>query len=264
MQQGMRISASGAMVALYRTDLHAANLANVNTIAFKPDSASTQSRLVVREEDDLPFLPSDPLLEQLGAGVLAGPRRVSFEQGPLQTTGNDLDLALEGEGFFLVRMNTPEGEATRLTRDGRFTLDDRGQLVQATTGLAVLSPGGGPVVLPEGVGKVTIDHQGVMYDERGGALGQIGVIGVPDPGQLHKAGEGLYEAPPQVLAAANAQPIMTGVRVHQGMLEGSGVDPIRAMMEVTNAGKAVSSNARMIGYHDQLLDQAINTFARVG
>jgi len=264
MQQGMRISASGAMVALYRTDLHAGNLANVNTVAFKPDSASTQSRMVVREEDGLPFLPSDPLLEQLGAGVLAGPRRVSFSQGPLESTGNDLDLAIEGKGFFQVSMSTPQGEETRLTRDGRFTRDDRGRLVQVTTGLPVLSAGGAPIALPPGMGKITIDQQGVMYDERGALVGQIGVIAVPDPQDLHKVGHGLYKASPQVLAAANAQPLLTGVRVHQGMLEGSSVDPIRAMMQVTQAGKSVSSNTRMIGYHDQLLDQAINTFARVG
>lgn len=264
MQQGMRISASGAMVALYQTDLHAGNLANVNTVAFKPDTATTQGRMVVREEDGLPFLPSDPLLEQLGAGVLAGPRRVTYDQGPLQTTGNDLDLAIEGDGFFVVGVSTPQGEQPRLTRDGRFTRDDLGRLVQAASGLPVLSPGGGPVILPEGVGSVTIDHQGVMYDERGGALGRIGVVSVPDPSELHKSGEGLYEASPQVMAAANAQPLATGVRVHQGMVEGSAVDPIKAMMAVTNAGKAVSSNTRMIGYHDQLLDQAINTFARVG
>lgn len=263
MQQGMRISASGAMVALYRTDLAAANLANVNTTAFKPDSAVAQSRAVVREEDGLPFLPSDPLLERLGAGVLSGPRRTSFEQGPLQSTGNDLDLAIEGKGFFMVGVATPEGEQTRLTRDGRFTRDDRGVLVQSASGLPVLGPGGAPVVLPPG-GSVTIDSQGFMYDTDGGVLGQIGVVSVPDPGQLDKLGEGMYAAPPGVLEAAVAQPLATGVLVHQGMLEGSAVDPIKAMMEVTTAGKSVASNTRMIGYHDQLLDQAINTFARVG
>lgn len=262
MQQGMRISASGAMVSLYRTDVAAGNLANVNTTAFKPDSATAQSRVSVREEDGLPFLPSDPLLERLGAGVLAGPRRVSFQQGPLQQTGNDLDLAIEGAGFFLVSVASPDGVQTQLTRDGRFTRDDRGLLVQSTSGLPVLSPGGGPVVLPDE--PVTIDAQGFIYDQDGAALGQIGVVSVPDPSQLHKRGEGLYEAPPRVLDAAIARPPQRGVLVRQGMLEGSAVDPIAALMEVTNAGKSVSSNTRMIGYHDQLLDQAINTFARVG
>ncbi|OAB63965.1 hypothetical protein AY599_16330 [Leptolyngbya valderiana BDU 20041] len=262
MQQGMRISASGAMVSLYRTDVAAANLANVNTTAYKPDRAGAQSRTVVRAEDNLPFMPSDPLLERLGAGVLAGPRRVSFEQGPLQPTGNNLDLAIEGDGFFLVSVATPQGEQTQLTRDGRFSRDDLGRLVQSATGLPVLSPGGGPIVLPDG--PVTIDGQGFVYDQAGAALGQVGVVRVPDPAQLHKRGQGLYEAPAAVLDGAIAQPLQTGVLVHQGMLEGSAVDPISALMEVTNAGKSVSSNTRMIGYHDQLLDQAINTFARVG
>ncbi|MEQ8317355.1 MAG: flagellar hook-basal body protein [Phycisphaerales bacterium] len=262
MQQGMRISASGALVSLYRTDVAAANLANVNTTAFKPDSATALGRTVVRAEDGLPFMPSDPLLEQLGAGVLAGPRRVSFEQGPLQETGNDLDLAIEGDGFFLVSVATPDGQQTQLTRDGRFTRDDRGFLVQSTTGLPVLSPGGGPIALPDE--PVTIDVQGFIYDEDGGMLGQVGVVSVPDPSRLHKRGEGLYEAPQQVMNEAIGQPLQSGVLVRQGMLEGSAVDPIKALMDVTNAGKSVSSNTRMIGYHDQLLDQAINTFARVG
>ena len=262
MQQGMRISASGAMVALYRTDVLAANLANVNTVAFKPDSATTQSRLVVRAEDDVQYLPSNPLLEELGAGVLAGPKRTSFQQGPLQTTGNDLDLAIEGDGFFLVGVQTPRGQETRLSRDGRLTRDDLGRLVQSTTGLPVLSPGGSHIVLPDE--PITIDHHGFMYDDRGNALAQVGIATPQDPNGLKKLGEGLYEAPPQVLAAANTQPLTTGVRVHQGMVEGSAVDPVKAMMDVTRAGQSVGSNSRMIGYHDQLLDQAINTFARVG
>jgi flagellar basal body rod protein FlgG len=262
----MRISASGAMVALYRTDVAAANLANVNTVGFKPDSAGAQSRVVVREEDNLPFLPSDRVLEQLGAGVLAGPRRTSFEQGALQSTGNDLDVAIEGDGFFMVGVGGVGGEdgaKTMLTRDGRFTRDDRGHLVQAASGLPVLGPGGSPIVLPMDA-TVTIDAHGFMYDQAGGPLGQIGVISVADRSQLHKQGEGLYAVPPELLESAIAQPLVTGVLVHQGMVEGSAVDPIKAMMDVTSAGKSVASNTRMIGYHDQLLDQAINTFARVG
>jgi len=262
MQQGMRIAASGAMVAMYRTDVLAANLANVNTVAFKPDSASVQGRMVVREEDDLGYMPSDPLLEQLGAGVLAGPRRTSFQQGPLQATGNDLDLAIEGDGFFLISVQTPEGAQTRLSRDGRFTRDDQGRLVQSASGLPVLGPGGSPIQLPPG--PVTIDHQGLMYDTDGNPLAQIAVTAPADTSQLVKRGEGLYAAPPQVLAGADNQPLSSGVRIHQGMVEGSAVDPIQAMMRVTQAGKSVGSNSRMMRYHDQLLDQAINTFARVG
>ena len=262
MQQGMRIAASGAMVALYRTDVLAANLANVNTVGFKPDSATTRSRLPVRQEDNLGFMPSSPLLEQLGAGVLAGPKRVSFDQGPLETTGNDLDLAIEGDGFFLVGVQTENGTETRLSRDGRLTRDDLGRLVQTVSGLPILGPGGSPIQLPPG--PITIAHQGAMYATAGNQLAQIAVASLPSTDQLKKLGEGLFAAPPQVLAAASTQPLATGVRVHQGMIEGSAVDPIRAMMDVTQAGRSVGSNSRMIGYHDQLLDQAINTFARVG
>ena len=237
MQQGMRIAASGAMVAMYRTDVLAANLANVNTVAFKPDNANAQSRMVVREEDGLGYMPSDPLLEQLGAGVLAGPRKTSFEQGPLQSTGNDLDLAIEGDGFFLVAVQSPDGAQTRLSRDGRFSRDDLGRLVQSASGLPVLGPGGSPIQLPPG--PVAIDHKGFMYDTDGNPLAQLAIAVPPDTSQLKKLGEGLYTAPPQVLADAGSQTLATTVRVHQGMVEGSAVDPIQAMMRVTNAGKSV-------------------------
>lgn len=260
MQHGMRIAASGAMVALHRTDVLANNLANVDTIGFKPDNAIARSREVVRVEDNLAFLPSDPLLERLGAGVLAGPRRTSFRQGPMQTTGNPLDLAIDGKGFFMVRLETDQGAQTALTRDGRFTRDAQGRLVQSATGMPVLGPGQQPIFLPEG--PVTIDHHGRINDADGNTLATVGVLHVEDPHVLNKRGEGLFTAPPQTLRGPT-DALAFGARVHQGMVEGSAVDPIRAMMDVTDAGRSVSGNSRMIGYHDQLLDQAINTFARV-
>ncbi|MEO1009332.1 MAG: flagellar hook basal-body protein [Planctomycetota bacterium] len=258
MVQGFRIAASGAMVALHRTDVLAANLANVNTIGFKPDSAAARARDVVRVEDGVGFLPSDPLLERLGAGVIAGPPRVSFAQGPLQRTGNDLDVALEGEGFLAVRSTTSsEGELLRLTRDGRLTRDDRGLLVQAASGLPVVNAAGQPIALPEG--KIVVDGDGTIRDPGGGVIDRLRLVGVPNTAVLRKLGESLYSAPPEVIDGQVPPP----ARVRQGMLEGSAVDPVRAMMDVTNAGRSVSGNARMIGYHDQILDQAINTFARV-
>ena len=260
MQHGMRIAASGAMVALHHTDVMANNLANVNTVGFKPDNAMVRSRAVVRIEDDLPFLPSDSLLERLGAGVLAGPRRTSFRQGPMQTTDNPLDLAIEGTAFFMVRLETDQGAQTALTRDGRFTRDAMGRLVQSATGMPILGPGQQPIFLPEG--PVTIDPHGRISDTQGNTVATIGVLHVEDPHALHKQGEGLFLAPPQAFQGAT-DALASGARIHQGMLEGSGVDPIRAMMEITDAGRAVAGNSRMIGYHDQLLDQAINTFARV-
>lgn len=260
MQHGMRIAASGAMVALHRTDVLANNLANVNTVGFKPDNSTTRSRAVVRVEDNIQYMPSNPLLERLGAGVLAGPRRSSFRQGPMQTTDNPLDLAIEGKGFFMVRLETEQGAQTALTRDGRFTRDDQGRLVQAASGLPVLGPGQQPIFLPEG--PITIDHNGRINDEDGNTLATIGVLNVEDPHTLTKRGEGLFTAPPQALEGTT-DALASSARVHQGMVEGSAVDPIRAMMDVTDAGRAVSGNSRMIGYHDQLLDQAINTFARV-
>lgn len=68
MYYGIQLAASGALTSLYRTDVLANNLANINTAGFKPDMVYTRQRDTARVEDDLPFLPTDDLLERLGAG----------------------------------------------------------------------------------------------------------------------------------------------------------------------------------------------------
>src|SRR5262249_7869957 len=133
--------------SMYRQDVLANNLANVDTIGFKPDTTSTRLRDSARTEDGLTSLPSNPLLERLGAGVLMSPNRVSMAQGSPETTGDPLSVAIMGEGFLAVDRGGNGGDRIRLTRDGKMTLDAQGRLVVASTGLPVLDTADQPITL---------------------------------------------------------------------------------------------------------------------
>jgi flagellar basal-body rod protein FlgF len=102
MNYGLYLSASGAMTAMHKQDVYANNLANVNTIGFKPDSVFTRHRLPERIEQ--PHLHADPhkLLEQLGGGQFIDPTFTNLTQGALTATDRPLDVAIDGEGFFVI------------------------------------------------------------------------------------------------------------------------------------------------------------------
>lgn len=114
MNYGLQISASGVLTSMYRQDVLANNLANMSTVGYKPDVPTTMLRDPARIEDDLGFMPSNDLIERLGAGVLSAPNRVSFAQGALETTNRPMDLAIEGDGFFVVRNDSGGGPGSQI------------------------------------------------------------------------------------------------------------------------------------------------------
>jgi flagellar basal-body rod protein FlgF len=255
---GLQISASGVLTSLYRQDVYSNNLANAGTVGFKPDVPSTYPRLAAREEDGLGSMPSDALLERLGAGAMPRANRTAFDQGPVEVTHRDLDVAIRGEGFFVVRDEADgASDRVRLTRDGRFTRDSHGRLVMATNGMPVLDVGNRPILL-RGGGPVTIDTDGTVREgER--AAGRIAVATVQDRSQLTKQGGSLFVAPATALAGRSTA---RGL-VEQGSLEQSAVDEIGAMMQISAAARSVDSNTTMIRYADRMMDRAINGLGRV-
>jgi len=257
MNYGIAISASGLLTSLYRTDALANNLANLNTTGFKPDMVFTRLRDPVRQEDGVMSLPSNRMLERLGAGLQIAPNRVNFSQGALETTNNTLDLAIEGDGFFVVRAAADAAtDKVMLTRDGRMDLDANGRLVNASTGLPVLDSVNLPITIAP-TGRIEISSDGTIRQE-GQLVARLQLVDVTDRTQLEKQGNSMFA--PSAAAYAGQRPAEG--RVHQGHLETSAVSPIRAMMETTRAAGSVSSHVRMIDMQDKLLDRAINTFGR--
>jgi flagellar basal body rod protein FlgG len=242
---------------MYRQDVFSNNLANMDTAGFKPDIPAMKQRLVARQEDNILGAPSDAMLERLGAGVLAMPTRVNLAQGSAKITGNPLDLAIEGDGFFQVQGGPRDsGRTALLTRDGRFTRDSQGKLVQATSGAAVLDQAGRSITLPPG--EISISSNGRVYvDSR--EVGRIGVFSVKNEQAITKRGGTILEAPASLVAPAAES---AGL-VKQGQIEESGVEEIRALMQVQSASREVDANIAVIQAADRMMERAINTFGRL-
>ncbi len=259
MNYGLYLSASGALTHNYRMDVFSNNLANVNTIGFKADLAAVQSRDPKSREDGVTLDASDQLLEKLGGGVLAAPQRISFSVGSPEHTGSNTDAALgERNAFFAVAYDTPDanGENIRLTRDGRFMANRDGHLV-TPDGYKVLDASNRPIKLTPGT-PFAIRPDGFI-EQNNAVVAQLGITRVSDLSMMRKQGGNLFE-----IAGRTRRETLENPTLKVGHVEGSAVDPISALMSVTRAASAAQSNARMITYHDTLMDKAINTFARVG
>lgn len=252
MNYTMYMSASGLFSSLKRMDTAANNLANSETPGFKADLDQLLQRDAQRIEDGTMGLPSDDLLERLGAGVKLGQTKVHFAQGIIQNTTNPLDVAVNGDGFFMIA--GPGGE-TKLSRDGRFTLNNSGELVQAGTGYKVLSGSGSNIQL-NGSSNIVIDQQGSIR-QNGVEVGKLGFVNVEDTESLRKEGNSLFS----MSAGGSTQPA-TGTIVHKA-IERSSVDPVKAMLAISDAQRSVENASKMLMISDEMLQRVTSTFGRL-
>lgn len=257
MNYGFYTAASGALTNMARMDVMSNNLANVDTVGFKPLGIAVRQRANVKEEDQLGYIDSAELLDTLGAGVMPTATRVSTTQGALQETGNPLDVALLGEGYLMVRMDDAE-QPIGLTRDGRMLVDAQSQrLVHAATGEEVLSVDGEPIAVVPGVDIEIRDDGSVV--QQGTAVGQLGVVDVPEAKAMRSFGHGLFHP----TLGQIEQRAVSGARVRSHTVEQSAVNAVRTMMGVTNAGRAASSNLGMVGILNESMQLAISRLGRV-
>lgn len=259
MNYAMQLSASGVLTSMYRQDVLANNLANVDTVGYRPDIPATRQRDAVTREDSLFNVPSNRLLERLGAGVLVQPNKTSTAQGPIEKTSNPLDVAIEGSGFLVVQVATGnDDDRLRLTRDGRMTLNSEGWLVQATSGHPVLDHAGNRIRIDMDAGPVRIEPDGTIRQE-GGTVGTLQFVDVPDAANLQKTGNGYFR--PDAVQASSLSP--ASGRIQARAIERSSVDPIKAIMDITDAAQDVTNNSKLIQISDELMGRLINSVGRV-
>lgn len=153
--------------------------------------------------------------------------------GAMQMSGNPLDVAITGPGYFQVE--TPLG--TRYTKAGNFQLDPTGVLVNIN-GYPVLSADGSQITLPPGAKKIEINGRGQMIID-GNAGGQIGVVEFPDQQALTRFGNSLYGS------TAPGTPAQTA-KVVQGALEGSNVNGVTELVQVMEISRSVNNTAKFI------------------
>ncbi len=249
MPYGLYLSADGAHAQARRLEVIANNLANVDTVGFKRDVAIFQARYAEEIAQGLD-VPGSGSINDVGGGTMVSQTRTDFSPGPLKRTGISTDVAIDGDGFFVVR----KGEANYLTRAGNFRLTDRGELV-TQQGYPVLSENGAPVVIDMAAGAFQITPDGVVR-QRGAAVALALVR--PDPNDtLVKAGENLFRtgAEPQPLPASQR-------RVAAGYLEMSGVRPMSEMVQLIEATRAIEANLQLMQAQDQMLS-GVNRLLRV-
>jgi flagellar basal body rod protein FlgG len=251
---GLYLSAAGVMSSSYRQDVIANNLANSETIGFKRDLPVFQERLTAAKE--LHGKGSgDPLLEGLGGGLLAAPSAVDTSLGDMENTGNPLDVAIQGSGYFAVA-NPKQPDQPKLTRDGRLMLDRLGNLVLANAaGQKVLGTDGNPIHIAPGGTLAVIDNGTITQDNK--PVARLAVFDVPHPGKLKKAGGTLLDYPDsKELTVASSL-------VRGETIERSNVDPTTEMAGLMDAQRQLEANANMIHYQDSTLQLLCNSVGKI-
>jgi flagellar basal-body rod protein FlgF len=222
-------------------DIVANNVANASTPAFKGE------RMI--------------FAEFLGGRSGVGNGRLSFvhdigterdtRQGPMTQTGNPLDLAIQGDGYFTVQ--TPLG--ARYTRNGRWQMDAQGQLVTAQ-GYPLLDDGNRPVQIPQGATDISIGKDGTINTSLG-AAGRIGLVGFGSEQALRPAANGLY------VTDAQPQPAAPETSVVQGMIEESNVQPILEITRMMSLSRSFNFAKEMLDGENDRVKSAIDKLGKV-
>ncbi len=235
MLPGLYLSANGMRARIAQQEIVANNVANLHSPGFKREAVTFRELFSTLPGTTLPVL---------GLEV-----KTDFGMGSLQRTGDPLNLAIEGRGFFTVE--TPKG--MRYTRDGNFTLNENGLLV-TQRGYPVWG-GNGPVVIDGD--EVAVSSQGeVIVDGR--LVDRLLLSDFDLPYPLRKVGEGLF-AP---LAGSEVKK-SENPRLMQGYLEASNVAPAKEMIELITILRLYETNQKAILIQDQTLNRAVNDLGKI-
>jgi len=206
MNSGLYAACAGLVAQSQALDLAANNLANINTTGYKGQFPSFHSLLASADAV------SNPVAQAVNDFGVLGDSRTSLVQGNLERTANDLDFALEGDGWFAVQASS----GRLYTRNGSFHVDTTGRLV-TTEGNPVLGAEG-PVTIP--TGKLSVSANGTISVD-GALAGQLRIVDFPSGTALTAEGGSYFSAPAGSERAGTAQ-------VVQGALENSNVNGISA------------------------------------
>jgi flagellar basal-body rod protein FlgG len=230
------------------------NIANINTTGFKRARAEFTDLLYqVERTNGIPNSSGTSAIPegaQLGLGTrLAAIRNVHL-QGPLANTGNKLDVAINGTGWFQI--NGPDGE-TLYTRDGAFNTNENG-LIVTLDGYEVQPS----MTVPANTVDVHINKSGEVYAQVAGQttqtlVGQLSLASFPNSAGLEELGGNLFRQTVSSGSATTGVPGQTGYgNIEQGYLEGSNVDPVKEITDLISAQRAYEINSKVIQAADDM------------
>jgi flagellar hook protein FlgE len=282
MMRGMFSAISGLQVSQTMLDVAANDIANVNTVGFKGQTVSFKDALYQLQRGSSSPSPTmggtDPM--QIGLGVQLGSIESQMGAGAIQQTGNPLDLAIQGDGFFRVGDGNVIGSGSgySYTRAGNFALDSGGNLVTqdgdfvigygynaGSNSFPVATGNETKITIPAGATDVTIGTDGVVtYVDSTGAvqkLAQISMAKFPNPGGLERISNNLFAATTNSGAESAAVPgdPTTGMgTLTPGSVEMSNVDLATEFTTMITAQRGYEANSRVISVADQMLQDLVN------
>ena len=256
----LQVARTGLEAQDSRMRVIANNLANVGTTGFKKDRANFatlayQNLRVAGQQSSAETNYATGL--NLGTGVAVQSTSRIVTQGTLSNTGNSLDMALDGEGYFQVEM---PGGKTGYTRAGNFTRSAEGELV-TMQGYRVM-PG---ITIPEGALAISVSPDGMVSattsdNTEGTELGQIQLASFTNPAGLQTIGDNFLLETGASGAPQVGPPGEQGRgSIHQGMLEGSNVNVVEELVDMIECQRAYEINSKMISAVDEMLRNANQT-----
>lgn len=257
MVKGLYTANWGMINEQRRVDILANNMANAATTGYKKEGSTSEAfkDLLAYKIDDT----SEPGVERpigyMNMGVKIGEVYTDYSQGSIHETGNTFDLALTDKGFFAVEFTNKAGETSvKYTRDGNFTLNVKGELVNKN-GDFLLNKAGGHIKL-DPLQPANIDRFGNIYQNNVN-MSRIEVVDFEDYNYLEKFGENYYTA---LEGSSFKEP---GCQVYSGYLEDSNVQVVQEMVDLINFTRAYETNQKVIQTMDSTLDKAVNNVGRV-
>lgn len=256
----LQVARTGLEAQDTRMRVIANNLSNVSTTAFKRDRANFgtlayQDARVAGAQSSNETTYATGLNLGTGVGVQSTTRMET--QGSLQSTGNSLDMALDGNGYFQISL--PGGQLA-YTRAGNFTRSSEGQLVTAQG--YVVQP---PITIPQGATSITVSEDGTVSAQLAGQaeasqLGQITIASFTNPAGLQAMSDNFLL---ETGASGAAQIGVAGSEgrgsIRQGMLEASNVNIVEELVDMIEAQRAYEINSKMISAVDEMLKNANQT-----
>jgi flagellar basal-body rod protein FlgG len=234
MNKGIYIALSGAKLKQKHMDIYAQNIANANTSGYK------KSRITFKDF----IIPVDNASGEKDGRVMAQLSGIStdFSAGTIASTGNTLDLAINGEGFFVLEDNA-------YTRNGRFDIDSEGYLVNHR-GTRVLGDGGAISVQGS---KIDINESGEIFVDDV-SVGKLKIVDFPDMGVLRKIDRGVFTT------EESGEEVNSSIS--QGYLENSNVDVIRELVQMIESHREFETYQKMIQAFDEASSKTINEMGK--
>ena len=260
--QALHTAATGMAAQELNVQVISNNIANLRTTGFKKQTAAFQDliyehvrRVGAQASDQGTIL---PVGVDIGGGVKTVGTPRSMTQGTLSQTGNDLDLAISGEGFFKILM--PDG-TFQYTRDGTFQMDNQGRVVTAQG-----NPVQPTITIPNNASGIAVSEQGQVSVTLPGSttssiVGQIGVTRFINKAGLQPVGNNQFTETPSSGAPQDGTANTEGYgKLTQGSLEQANVDVVSEMSDLIAAQRAYEMNAKVISAADQMMQSTTALF----